>query len=52
VDRSVRPVITQVQDNGQTGDQISFSFIGNPASCTTQPNLGLVPMTSGQVIVR
>ena len=51
-DLSGLPVITQVQDNGQTGDQISFSFIGNPASCTTQPNLGLVPMTSGQVIVR
>jgi hypothetical protein len=51
-DLSGLPVITEVQDNGQTGDQISFSFIGNPASCTTQPNLPLQPMTSGQVIVR
>jgi hypothetical protein len=51
-DLSGLPVITEVQDNGQSGDQISFSFIGNPASCTTQPNLPLQPMTSGQVIVR
>jgi hypothetical protein len=51
-DLSGLPVITRVQDNGQTGDQISFSFIGNPAACTTAPNLPLQPMTSGQVIVR
>jgi len=51
-DLSGLPVITRVQDNGKTGDQISFSFIGNAASCTTQPNLRLVPMTAGQVIVR
>lgn len=51
-DLSGLPVITRVQDNGKTGDQISFSFIGNPASCTTQPPLALVPMTAGQVIVR
>jgi len=51
-DLSGLPVITRVQDNGKTGDQISFSFIGNPASCITQPNLPLQPMTAGQVIVR
>ncbi|HEY1334213.1 MAG TPA: hypothetical protein VGF31_08155 [Myxococcaceae bacterium] len=51
-DLSGLPVITRVQDNGGTGDQISFSFIGNAASCTTAPNLPLQPMTSGQVIVR
>jgi hypothetical protein len=52
VDLAGLPVITRVQDNGKTGDQISFSFIGNPALCTTAPNLPLQPMTSGQVIVR
>ena len=49
------PVITRVQDNGNSAsnpDQISFSFIGNPAACTTAPNLALVPMTAGQVTVR
>ncbi len=51
-DLSGLPVITEVQDNGQTGDLISFSFIGVAAACTTQPNLPLQPMTSGQVIVR
>ena len=54
-DLSGLPVITRVQDNGNsasTPDQISFSFIGNPASCTTTPNLALVPMTAGQVTVR
>jgi hypothetical protein len=51
-DLSGLPVITRVQDNGKTGDAISFSFIGNAAACTTAPNLALVPMTAGQVIVR
>jgi hypothetical protein len=51
-DLSGLPVITRVQDNGKTGDLISFSFIGNPAACTTAPNLPLLPMTAGQVIVR
>jgi hypothetical protein len=55
-DLSGLPVITRVQDNGTSHndppDQISFSFIGNPAACTTAPNLPLVPMTAGQVTVR
>ena len=55
-DLSGLPVITRVQDNGKSAndppDAISFSFIGNPAACTTAPNLPLQPMTSGQVIVR
>jgi hypothetical protein len=54
-DLSGLPVITRVQDNGNsksTPDQISFSFIGNPASCETRPNLALNPMTAGQVTVR
>ena len=51
-DLSGLPVITRVQDNGKTGDAISFSFIGNPAACTTAPPLALVPMTAGQVTVR
>lgn len=50
------PVITHVQDNGKSAndppDAISFSFIGNPADCTTQPVLALFPMTDGQVTVR
>ena len=56
VDVSGLPVITRVQDNGKSAndppDAISFSFIGNAASCTTAPNLALVPMTGGQVTVR
>ena len=51
-DLSGLPVITRVQDNGKTGDAISFSFIGNPAACTTAPPLPLAPMTAGQVKVR
>jgi hypothetical protein len=56
VDVSGLPVITRVQDNGASAndppDAISFSFIGVAASCTTAPNLPLVPMTDGQVTVR
>ena len=56
VDLTGLPVITRVQDNGKSAngppDAISFSFIGNPALCTTRPNLPLVPMTDGQVTVR
>ena len=51
VDLSGLPVITRVQDNGKTGDQISFSFIGNATPCTAAPNLPLQPMTAGQVRV-
>jgi len=52
VDLTGLPCITRVQDNGKTGDLISFSFIGVAAACTTAPNLPLQPMTAGQVIVR
>ena len=52
VDLAGLPVITRVQDNGKTGDLISFSFIGNPTLCTAAPNLPLQPQTAGQVIVR
>jgi len=55
-DLSGLPCITRVKDNGKSAndppDQISFSFIGNAAACTTAPNLPLFPMTDGQVTVR
>jgi hypothetical protein len=44
------PVITKVMDNGTSGDQISFSFIGDPTSCSDQPDFPLLDMT-GQVTV-
>jgi len=44
------PVITRVADNGTSGDQISFSFIGNATSCLAEPNLPLLNLT-GQVTV-
>ncbi len=56
VDLSGLPVITRVQDNGDSAndppDAISFSFIGNATPCTAAPPLQLVPMTDGQVQVR
>ena len=45
------PVITKVVDNGTSGDQISFSFIGDPTSCSDQPNRPVYNLT-GQVTVR
>ena len=56
VDLTGLPVITHVQDNGKSAndppDAISFSFIGNPATCDTTPPLALFPMTDGQVTVK
>ena len=55
-DLSGLPVITRVQDNGESAndppDQISFAFIGNANPCTAARPLALVPMTAGQVTVR
>jgi len=45
------PVITRVVDNGQSGDQIGFSFVGDPTSCLDEPNLALFDLTHGQVKV-
>jgi hypothetical protein len=56
VDVTGLPVVTLVQDNGKSAndppDEISFSFIANPARCTDKPDLPLNPMTGGQVTVR
>jgi hypothetical protein len=46
------PVITRVKDNGKSGDQISFSFIGDLTSCFEEPDLPLNNLTHGQVKVR
>ncbi len=45
------PVITRAADNGTSGDQLSISFIGDPTSCTDEPDLPLLSLT-GQVTVR
>lgn len=46
------PVSTRVRDNGPSGDEISFSFIGGDATaCTTHTAYDLLP-TTGQVVVR
>ncbi len=44
------PVITRVVDNGTSGDQISFSFIGDSTSCLDEPDFPLFDLT-GQVTV-
>lgn len=44
------PIATRVLDNGQTGDLISFSWIGDDRPCTMQLNYPLFAMT-GQVKV-
>lgn len=44
------PVITRVQDNGKSGDKISFSWIGDPTNCNVQFQYPLFGMT-GQVKV-
>lgn len=43
-------ILTHVVDNGQTGDQISYSYIGTTIPCTDQPETELFDMT-GQVKV-
>ena len=44
-------VITRVVDNGQSGDEIGFSTIGDLTSCLDEPNLPLFELTNGQVKV-
>jgi hypothetical protein len=46
------PVITRVADNGTSGDQISFSFIGDATSCLAEPDLPLFNLAHGQVRVK
>jgi hypothetical protein len=49
------PVITRVRDNGISAldppDQISYSAVGDPTSCTDKPNMPLFDMPQGQVLV-
>jgi hypothetical protein len=45
------PIITKVKDNGKSGDQASFTYLGYSTSCNLKPNVPLFDIT-GQVKVR
>ena len=50
VDYTGLPVRTKVVDNGQSGDEVGFSYIGSRVSCNVKPRVPVFEIT-GQVKV-